>query len=332
MLRAFYWSVRVFRRHFGLFAILSLLISALVLFSVTQVKMAHEKNLLIDRYHNFPFDLISPKGSDIEILENFLTFSQPPKEYLPLNLFNSLRNGSIKMLGLRTCGQSSSEFVCASMLGPAQSWISPSDLVENLKEDEILISEKSFTNLGLHLGDAITFILPESLGGTIQRKIHGTFRSSVEAFDRLAIASNSATDQIYKSAQWPADQIWKSEVLNLILVEGDSLSTKKLEDIVNKRTVSLFINSQSTLNSAMKLFDVRSSSQRQNLFFGLVATASALFLLTFFIRERLGEFLLVTHRLGYSKGFAWAVISFNFLYCAGLGAGLYLCPRYLHST
>ncbi|MBC7754041.1 MAG: hypothetical protein H7Z71_07370 [Moraxellaceae bacterium] len=329
MLKSLYWSVRVFRRHFGLFAILSFLISTLVLFSATQVKIAHEKSLLVDRYQSFPFDLVSPKGSDIEILENFLARSQPPQDYLPSNLFNSLKDGPVKMIGLRTCGQSSSKLVCASLQGSLQPWISSSIAVEELKDDEVLISENNLKSLGFQIGDTINFVLPENLGTKIQRKIHGTFQSSVAAFEHLAISNAAATDLIYKNAQWPADQIWKSDVLNLILVQGDTDSIKKLSDIINKRTVSFFINSQNTLNSAIKIFDVRSSVQSQNLYFGLIATAAALFLLTFFIRERLSEFLLVTRRLGYSKGFTWAVIGFNFLYCAGLGLVLYFCLTFI---
>lgn len=326
MSKSLFWSVKIFVRHLPLFFVLSLLISALVLFCATQIKLTLEKKQLVEKYQKFPFDLIAPKGSDIEILQNILSKSKAPDDFLPSNLFHSLKEGPVEMLGVRSCGESGA-LQCVAFLGPAEKFIFSAPQVKDLKEDEVLVSEKMVDSMGLKVGQLLQFDFrpKNSLSSAIpvRRKLVGTFQSSIEAFDYMALTSAASTDKLYHSSSWEPEQIWKSDVLNLILVQGPDSAIKKLEEIVNKRTVSFFVRSQSTLASAMSLFDIRTSVQRQNLYLGLIATASALFLLALSIYERLAEFLLVTSRLGYSRGFHLQVIALNLLYCLLLGLLIY---------
>jgi len=286
---------------------------------------------------NFKTDIIASKGNSLDHLNSLLkldtSLNDQFENYIPYNLYNTLSSDPkiqfedgqqfnnthvVKLTPLLIWGS----FKSQPIIGTNENILNylNQSQIQMVESNEVLISRKTADKYNLSVGQEID--IPIKIGHylndekIVKIKIASLFTSPDTQWDNALFTNiNFVHDQL-ASLNFDPALIWKSSILNYILVDGIAQNKEKLQQLVDKRTVATYIQTEKELKSALKLLGFDSEKEfRLNILILFLCGMSLLSVL-FYHFNTIQHIQSILLKSKYSKNKIYKIFILNFVIIA----------------
>lgn len=224
-------------------------------------------------------DVIAPKGSSVEHLRRFLRlekFKEPA--LLPKQLWETISSTApkeLKLVPVFFWGQFEGSPVIATNAEMQNLLVTEFSEIDTLADDEVIVGrnaanlhnlrEGSIIGIRTELGSQVTV---NALRTMTVKKI-----ANLAAWDDAILTSYYKSESVLKSLDFQKSQIWSDKILSYIFVTGPDDLKRQVEELVDKRTVAVYLKLKDEVPSMLSLTGVNQTLEIKILFFAFLAAS-----------------------------------------------------------